>query len=290
MPRNFLPLLLLFFILATSGCSTTPDDQPTRPPDTLYSEGMTALENGKFKVAAERFQEIDQKHPFSPWATRAQINLIYAHYKHQDFDDAVSAAIRFIRLHPRHRHAVYAFYMRGLANYQKITDSYRDQGRTRDALTAFRELIVRFPNSDYAFEAKRMVNLCINRLAEQEMVVGRYYLDREEYIAAINRFAQVTSNPDYQTTPYAEEALFSQVFASQRLGLTEEARNYAAVLGHNFPKGAFYQVARGLVENTRDVSRRELAKLRQGVDEGSVLSRFFQGLAPAMLPTQTDVK
>ncbi|MEO5332654.1 MAG: outer membrane protein assembly factor BamD [Magnetococcus sp. YQC-5] len=289
MYKLFFVLFPLLLALAAGGCSTTPE--PTsRPPETLYTEGMQALENGRFKIAAERFQEIDQKHPFSKWATRSQINLIYAHFKQGEFEDAVNDAARFIRLHPRHRHAAYAFYMRGLANYQRISDSYRDQSRTRDAITAFRELIVRFPKSDYAYEAKRMLVLCTNRLAEQEMVVGRYYLDREEYIAAISRFNQVINNPEFQTTPYVEEALFSLVLASQRLGLMDEARNYAAVLGHNFKNGAFYKAASRLVQQTGDVSRGELAKLRQGVDEGSLFGRFFQGLAPALLPSQTTAK
>ncbi|MBF0438050.1 MAG: outer membrane protein assembly factor BamD [Magnetococcales bacterium] len=291
MHRNFWFFCTLLLALITGACSSTSTTTASsKPAETLYMDGMQALKVGKFKVAIEQFQEIDQKHPFSPWATRAQINLIYAHFKQGDYDDAVSDANRFIRLHPRHRHASYAFYMRGLANYQRISDSYRDQSRTRETVTAFRELIARFPKSDYAWEAQQMLLLCVNRIAEQEMVVGRFYLDREEYIAAINRFTQVINNPEFQTTPYIEEALFSQVLASQRLGLTEEANNYAAVLGHNYPKSPFYQAALRLVKKGGDVSRGELAALRQGVDEGSVLSRFFQGLAPTLLPTQTEVR
>ncbi|MBF0215164.1 MAG: outer membrane protein assembly factor BamD [Magnetococcales bacterium] len=282
--------LLVCLTVLTAGCSSTPEVGPAKPPDLLYQEGMEALKSNRFKAAAERFQEIDQKHPFSPWATRAQINLIYAHYKKGDYEDTVGDTLRFIRLHPRHRHVAYAFYMRGLAQYQRITDSYRDQSRTREAVTAFRELITRFPQSDYAWEAQRMLVLCTNRMAEQEMVVGRFYLDREEYIAAINRFTQVVNHPEFQTTPYVEEALFSLVLASQRLGLVEEARNYAAVLGHNFPKGGFYQVATRLIKKSGDISRAELADLRRGVDEGSMLGRFFQGLAPTLLPTQTEVR
>lgn len=289
MIKHSLIVVSLWLTLWMGGCATTPETV-SKPPETLYKEGMQAMEETKFKLAAERFQEIDQKHPFSPWATRSQINIIYAHYKHGDYEDAASAAIRFIRLHPRHRHAAYAFYMRGLANYQRITDSYRDQSRTKEAITAFQELVARFPDSDYAAEAKRMLILCTNRMAEQETIIGRFYLDREEYIAAINRFSQVIGNPEFQTTPYVEEALFSLALASQRLGLLEEARNYVTVLGHNVPKSPFYQAGLKVVQQTGDISRSELAKLRQGVDEGSVVNRFFQGLAPAMFPTQTEMK
>ncbi|MBF0628865.1 MAG: outer membrane protein assembly factor BamD [Magnetococcales bacterium] len=287
--RFWLCSFLLWTLLIT-GCSSAPEVLTSAPPETLYMEGLDALKNSRFKAAVDRFQEIDQKHPFSPWATRAQINLIYAHYKKGDYEEAVSDAMRFIRLHPRHRYVSYAFYMRGLAHYQRISDSFRDQSRTREAVTAFRELITRFPQSDYAWEAKRMLKLCVNRIAEQEMVVGRFYLDREEYIAAINRFSQVVHNPEFQVTPYVEEALFSMVLATQRLGMNEESRNYASVLGHNFPNGRFYQVAVRLVQKSGDISRSELADLRRGVDEGSIFGRFFKGLAPTLLPTQTDVR
>ncbi|MBF0342498.1 MAG: outer membrane protein assembly factor BamD [Magnetococcales bacterium] len=282
--------IVLWLMVLLTGCASTPETGPAKPPETLYREGMDALKTTRFKVAVDRFQEIDQKHPFSPYATRAQINLIYAHFRKGDYEDAVNDTLRFIRLHPRHRHVAYAFYMRGLSHYQRITDSFRDQGRTREAVTAFRELVTRFPQSDYAWEAQRMLTLCINRLAEQEAVVGRFYLDREEYIAAISRFSQIVNHPEFQTTPYVEEALFSLVLASQRLGLNEEARNHAAVLGHNFPKGPFYKAALRIVKKQGDVTRAELADLRRGVDEGSVLGRFFQGLAPALLPTQTEMR
>ncbi|MBF0262152.1 MAG: outer membrane protein assembly factor BamD [Magnetococcales bacterium] len=288
MGNRFWIACVLWMMVLTGGCSSGPEIAPTKPPEELYQEGMLGMKNERFKAAADRFQQIDQKHPFSPYATRAQLNLIYAQYKNGDYEEAVGSALRFIRLHPRHRHVAYAFYMRGLAHYQRIADSYRDQSRTRESVTAFRELITRFPKSDYAFEAQRMLRLCVNRLAEQEMVVARFYLDREEYIAAVNRFSQVAFHPEFQTTPYVEEALFSLVLASQRLGLPEEARNHAAVLGHNFPQGSFYKAAVRLLDKKGDVSRSELADLRRGVDEGSVFSRFFQGLAPTLLPTQTQ--
>ncbi|NGZ07553.1 MAG: outer membrane protein assembly factor BamD [Magnetococcales bacterium] len=290
MYNRFWLFFLVGWMVVAGGCSSTPETTMSKAPEALYMEGMDALQNNRFKTAADRFSDVDQKHPFSPWATRAQINLMYAHYMRAEYEETVSAALRFIRLHPRHRHVAYAFYMRGLAHYQRISDSYRDQSRTREAVSAFRELMTRFPQSDYAWEAQRMLKLCVNRMAEQEMVVGRFYLDREEYIAAIQRFSQVVNNTEFQSTPFVEEALFSLVLASQRLGLLEEARNHAAVLGHNFPKGGFYPVAARLVQKSGDVSRSELADLRRGVDEGSVFGRFFQGLAPTLLPNQTDVR
>jgi len=275
----------LWVVVLLSGCSSTQDEVKEKfSAEQLYREGVKAVKAGSFSLAIEKFQDVDRQHPFSPLATPSQLNLIYAHYRKENYEESVSAAERFIRLHPRHKNVPYAYYMRGLSFYQRISDAYRDQQRSRDALVAFREVVSRFPDSDYAWEAKRMINVCKDRMAEQEMVIARYYLDLEQYIAANNRFQRVLQDADLNTTVYVEEALFSLVLTSLRLGLREEARNHSAVLGHNFPEGAFYKKAIAMVEKGEDISRWELASLRQGVKEGSFLSRFVKGLAPAMLP------
>ncbi|MBF0133750.1 MAG: outer membrane protein assembly factor BamD [Magnetococcales bacterium] len=277
-------VLGVWTVLVLAGCSSTDGAKEKFTEEQLYRAGVQAVKSGNFGKAVEKFQDVDRQYPFSPSATPSQLNLIYAHYRKENFEEAVSAAERFIRLHPRHKNVAYAYYMRGLSFYQRISDAYRDQQRSKDALVAFREVVSRFPDSDYAWQAKRMVNVCKDRMAEQEMVVARYYLDREEYIAANNRFQRVLQDPDLNTTAYVEEALFSLVFTSLRLGLKEEARNHTSVLGHNFPEGMFYKKAVAMVEKGEDVSRWELASLRKGVEEGSFLSRFVKGLAPAMLP------
>ncbi|MBF0098131.1 MAG: outer membrane protein assembly factor BamD [Magnetococcales bacterium] len=280
---------LLLLAGAASGCSTTPDtNEVGKPADELHAEGVEALDKKRFKVAAERFQELDRKHPFSPFAIRAQVNLIYAHYKKEEYADAISMAERFVRLHPRHPYAPYAYYMRGLSFYQQIGGAMQDQNNTREALNAFQELISRFPKSDYAWEGEQMVVLCRDRLAEQEMVVARYYLDQEEYIAAINRFNQVVTNPTYNVTPYVEEALFGLVLASKRLGLLEEARNYAVVLGHNFPDRPFYAHALNVLEKDQSPTRSQLADLRKSISQKSVLGRLFQGVSPGLAPTDKN--
>ncbi len=285
-----LMVVLLLLASGLTGCSTTPEaEEVSKPAEQLHADGVEALHNKQYKTAVDRFQELDRKHPFSPLAVRAQVNLIYAHYKKEEYADAISMAERFTRLHPKHPYVSYAYYMRGLSFYQQISSATQDQNNTREAMTAFQELVSRFPKSDYAWEAKQMVVLCKDRLAEQEMVVARYYLDQEEYIAAINRFSQVISNPMYSTTPYLEEALFSLVLASKRLGLVEEARNYAVILGHNFPDQPFYRQALALLERDQSPSRSELADLRQGVNQKSALGRLFQGVAPGLAPTQKDL-
>lgn len=278
-------VLGLLGLAMLAGCSSTGDLAKEKlSAEQLYSEGVKALKSGSFGLAVEKFQDVDRQHPFSPLATPSQLNLIYAHYRKENYEEAVSASERFVRLHPRHKNVAYAYYMRGLSFYQRISDAYRDQKRSMEALVAFREVLSRFPDSDYSWEAKRMINVCKDRMAEQEMVVARYYLDREEYIAANNRFQRVLQDPDLNTTVYVEEALFSMVLTSLRLGLKEEARNTTAVLGHNFSGGAFYKKAVAMVEKGEDVTRWELASLRKGVEEGSFLSRFVKGLAPGLMP------
>ncbi|MBF0462827.1 MAG: outer membrane protein assembly factor BamD [Magnetococcales bacterium] len=280
-------VIMLLVANGLTGCSTTPEaEEVNRPAEQLYAEGVDALHQKKYKMATDRFQELDRKHPFSPLAIRAQVNLIYAHFKKEEFIDAISMAERFTRLHPKHPYVSYAYYMRGLSFYKQISSATQDQGNTREAMNAFQELISRFPKSDYAWEATQMVVLCKDRMAEQEMVVARYYLDQEEYIAASNRFGHVVSSPVYSATPYVEEALFSLVLTSKRLGLLEEARNHAAVLGHNFPEGSFYRYALTLLETDQAPSRSELAALRQGIAQRSVLERLFQGTSPGLAPTQ----
>ncbi|MEO5368256.1 MAG: outer membrane protein assembly factor BamD [Magnetococcus sp. WYHC-3] len=272
----------IFPVLLLAGCSSTPDEAPDLPPETLYTQGVKALEKEKFGEAAQSFRQLDERHPFSPWATPAQRNLIYAYYRGDAFEEAIGASERFLRLHPRHEHAAYAYYMRGLSHFQQIADGHRDQARTREALTAFREVVSRFPESDYAWESNRMIRLCLDRMALHEVVVARYYLDRGEYIAALTRFKQLAENPDYSRTPYAEEALFSVVLAARELGMTEDARNYAAVLGHNFPDGPFYKRAREVLDNNRSLTDREIFALRAEVPEGSFFQRFFKGLTPGI--------
>ncbi|MBF0611760.1 MAG: outer membrane protein assembly factor BamD [Magnetococcales bacterium] len=280
MKKALFPLVL---ILTLAGCSSTPDLPPEdkRPPEVIYMEGVEMLRAERFKTAAKLFEGLDQKHPFSPWATRSQINLIYSTFKQDQFEEAISNAERFIRLHPRHPHVAYAYYMRALAFYQQIADPYRDQGKTREAIAAFRELVKRFPNSDYAFDAKQMLTLCMYRLAEQEMVIGRYYLDQREFIAASNRFRRVVEDKEFSTTFYVEEALFGLAYAHYRLGLLNEARNYASVLGHNFRDGGFYALALDALDG-RTIGDGEIASLRRHVEEESLFKRFFQGLTPGL--------
>ncbi len=274
--------------LLLTGCSSAPDKTLSDVPvDRLYLSALDAVRTGRFKTAGDYFQEIDQKNPFSPWATRAQMNVIYTHFQQKEFNEAGSAAERFIRLHPRHPHVAYAFYMRAVSEFKQISTPMHDQEHTRAAVAALREVIIRFPETEYAEEARLMLAFCLDRLAAREISVGRYYLSRNEFIAASNRFRGILEQPDFRQTPYLEEALFSLVWSSYRLGLPGDARNYASVLGHNAPGSPFYRAALAILDGQGEPPVEQLAAMRTALDEGSLFRRFFEGLAPG-IPGLTD--
>ncbi|MBF0159621.1 MAG: outer membrane protein assembly factor BamD [Magnetococcales bacterium] len=281
-------VLCLPIVLMLGACSSTPENPFSNlPPDELYTASQQAIKRGQFKKAGQHLQEIDQKHPFSNWATKAQINLIYSHFRQEEYDDALSAAERFIRLHPRHPQVAYAFYMRALSEFKRISDPMRDQHHTKLAAAALNEVVTRFPNSDYADESRRMLMFCMDHLAAQEVTVGRFYLDRREWIAASNRFRRIIEQPQFNVTPYVEEALFSMTWISWQMGLPEEARHYGTVLGHNFPNGPFYQASLRLLGKQEQPDRSQLEAMRRNLDEDSVIKRFFEGLTPG-IPGLTD--
>ncbi len=287
MALRLLSYLVAAFLLG--GCSMFDffdEEQPLEsgPPEQLYKEGVAAVKDEDYLLGKKKFEAVDRKHPFSKWATPSQLNLIYTNFKIEEFEEAISHSERFIRLHPRHKDVPYAFYMRGLSHYRQVSNANLDQNQARKAQVAFRELVSRFPDSDYAWQAEQMLVLCQDRLAEQEMVVARYYLDKNEYIAALNRFDEVIKNPEYKTTSYFEEALFSMALASHRLGLKEEARNYSVVLGHNFPEGKFYRLALDLIEGRSDVTSWTLSGMRKPVEGGVIFQRFIQGMKPGYQP------
>ncbi len=239
-------LALALLALATAGCAGNDEEEYVeRPVDELYNEGLDQLNADDPRKAAQAFEEVDRQHPYSEWATRGQLMAAYAYYEANDYDAAIDAARRFIDLHPGHKDVAYAYYLIGISDYEQISDVGRDQKMTEDALNAFEELIRRFPDTEYARDAELKVQLTRDHLAGKEMAIGRYYLVRGKYVAAINRFRNVIDN--YQTTTHVPEALHRLTEAYLALGVTEEARRTAAVLGHNFPGSTWYEDSYALI-------------------------------------------
>ena len=217
------------------------------PVEDLYNKALDTLEGGDFKAATKLFDEVERQHPYSPWATKAQIMAAYAYYQSDQYDEAVAALERFIQLHPANPDVPYAQYLIGLSYYERISDPARDQEMTQEARRVFSELIARYPDSKYARDARVKLDLANDHLAAKEMVVGRYYLRQRHYLAAINRFKTVIQS--YQTTTHTPEALHRLVEAYRALGLDEEAQKAAALLGYNFPGSEWYLDSYALVED-----------------------------------------
>ena len=209
-----------------------------RTVETLYNGGVNALRLEEYKLAVEAFDEVERQHPYSVWATKAQLMAAYSHYQANAYDEAVIGLDRFIRLHPGNRDIAYAYYLKSLSYYERISDVARDQLVTELALKGLNEVVRRFPNSKYARDAKLKIDLTRDHLAGKQMEIGRFYLDRNHYLAAINRFRRVVD--DYQTTTHVPEALHRLVEAYTAIGVIDEARRVAAVLGHNYPGSEWY--------------------------------------------------
>jgi outer membrane protein assembly factor BamD len=227
-------------LFAVAACSGSEKEAPyvEKPVNDLYNSGVSAMENRRYEEAASAFEEVERQHPYSVWSTKAQLMAAYSHFENSKYDDAIIALNRYIQLHPGNRDIAYAYYLKALSFYEQISDVQRDQGVTNQAMTALRDVIRRFPETKYARDAKLKLDLTQDHLAGKEMTVGRYYLRRGEILAAINRFRVVVDN--FETTSHVPEALHRLAEAYASLGMSEEAKKAAAVLGHNYPGSEWY--------------------------------------------------
>ena len=213
-------------------------DPANTPVEVLYNNGVDALNAHRYSAAVTQFDNVEQYYPYSSWATNAQLMHGYAEYLQNHYSDAIPVLDRFIQLHPTNRDVAYAYYLRALSYYEQIADIQRDQKGTQQAMTALQEVVNRFPDSAYAQDARLKVDLCRDHMAGKEMEIGRWYEQQHLYTAAINRFQRVVD--DYQTTNHVPEALHRLTEIYLMLGLTDEAKKTAAVLGHNYPGSRWY--------------------------------------------------
>jgi outer membrane protein assembly factor BamD len=237
---------LVVALAVLSACSEKKDDYVERPVEELYNEAMDLMDKSEYYRAAKAFEEVERQHPYSVWATKAQMMAAYALYERNKYDDAIIQLDRFIQLHPGNKDTAYAYYLKGLCYYEQITDVARDQKMTEMAMKTLQEVVDRFPASSYAKDAKLKVDLARDHLAGKEMTVGRYYQGRNQWLAALNRYKAVVEN--FQTTTHVPEALHRMVEIYLTLGLDEEAKKTAAVLGHNFPGSDWYEDTYSLVK------------------------------------------
>lgn len=209
------------------------------PVERLYNEGFDALERRRFDQAAAYFDEVERQHPFSEWARRSMLMAAYSNYEARLYGEAISDAERFINLHPGSANAPYAYYLIAISHYEQIYDVGRDQSTTVNAMNALEQVVRRYPTTPYAQDARLKIDMTRDHLAGKEMTVGRWYLRNGYYLAAINRFQNVIR--EYETTSHTPEALHRMVEAYVSLGVDEEARQIASVLGYNFPGSPWYE-------------------------------------------------
>jgi outer membrane protein assembly factor BamD len=248
----FTKFLILVLLLLNISCSANKkkDVYTERSVDEIYNSAMSFLDNNKYQKASREFEEVERQHPYSIWATRAQLMSAYVHYKLNNYDLSVSAANRYIELHPGANDIDYALYIVALCYYEEINDFRRDQSNTSKALDAFNKLIRRFPNSEYTKDSKLKLDLVKDHLAAREMNVGRTYQDLDNYIAAINRFKTVLDS--YSKTSHVPEALARLTELYFVLGLYDEAKVYASVLGHNYPNNKWYRYSYSLFKDKKN--------------------------------------
>ena len=260
--RLFISALFISVMLVLAGCADDRDKKAEeKPVEALYNEASDALDKKDYKEATRLYEEVERQHPYSQWATQAQLMGAYASYQAENYDEAVLALDRFIELHPGSKDIAYAYYLKALCFYEQISDVRRDQQMTKDALAALDTLIKRFPESDYTRDATLKRDLTLDHLAGKEMEIGRYYLKKGEINAAINRFRAVVK--EYQTTTHIPEALHRLVECYMTLGLKNEATHVAAVLGYNYPGNKWYERSYALLD---DEARQKLLDDRSFID------------------------
>ncbi len=237
--------------LALSGCAALKKKPKTRlayeerPVELLYATGADRLDRKQWGQAVDYFQEVERQHPYSEWSRRSILMQAYAHYQSNNYSDAIADAERFIQLYPGNPAAAYAHYLRAVCYFEQIVDVGRDQAATGQALEHLRDVVQRYPNTEYAQDARLKIDMVNDQLAGKEMTIGRWYLRQGDTLAAIGRFKTVVDR--YQTTSHTPEALYRLVEGYLTVGLLEEAKRNGAVLGYNYPGDPWYQDAYSLL-------------------------------------------
>lgn len=271
MNMRFAPALAAVAALTLSACGSL-NNQDERfayveePVEILYATGSEALEKRRYDEAVVFFEEVERQHPYSAWARRAMLMTAYAQYLTNDYEASLESVDRFLAIHPGNKDAAYAYYLRSMNYYERIRDVGRDQDITRKAMNALQDVVRRYPDTEYARDARLKLDLTRDHLAGKEMDVGRWYLKRDQHVAAINRFNKVVK--EYQTTSHVPEALYRMVEAYLELGVGFEAQRQAAILGFNYPDTEWYEDAYALL-NRRGMT--DLSKLNAWVNPEETL-------------------
>ena len=258
--------LLFFVLILFVSCSKDVEKESVIKQKSLdlqireaYSEGLNALEQGDVLFAARKFNEVEILYPQSDLAPKSALMAAYSYYIQDYYEDCIMELDRFLKIYPKNKNLDYAYYMLGIAYYEQIVDEKKDLFSILKAKDYFEYLIKKYPNTEYAFDAAFKIELINDTLAAKELYIGRYYVDKKKWIPAINRFKNVVN--DYDTTIYVEEALFRLVEIYYLIGLIEESRKYANLLGYNYQSSEWYENSYALFdESYQKIKRNEKNK------------------------------
>ena len=276
---KFHNLLISFFILlAITACSEKKDKVSLIKEDNLeqqmieaYNEGLKEFNRGDIFFAAKKFNEVELLYPQSIWAPRSTLMAAYAYYSQYYFTDAIFELERFLEKYKNHPDTDYAYYLLAISHYNQIVDEKKDLGEIIKSKKYFMLLIKEFPNTDFANDARYKLELIQEILASKELYLANYYLDREKWIPAINRYKTIVD--DYDTTIFIEEALFRLIEINYKLGLTEEAKKYASLLGYNYQSSEWYELSYKILN-----TKYKKAKINQDINKQKSLLQKFKKL------------
>ena len=238
---SLMVIVILFFSCAKKEVKQTTLKEKSLDTQMLeaYKEGKDALEGGDVLFAAKKFNEAEKLFPQSDWAPRSALMAAYSYYAQDYYEDAKAELERFVKIYPFHNNLDYAYYLIAIVYYEQIVDETKDSESIINAKKSFEYVVEKFPNSDYAIDSKFKLELIEELLASKEMYIGRYYFDKKKWIPAINRFRTVVDK--YETTIYTEEALHRLVEVYYTIGVKEEAKKYAQLLGYNYQSSKWYE-------------------------------------------------
>ena len=228
-----------------------------------YNEGLKALEEGDVLFAAKNFNAVENLYPQSIWASRSVLMAAYSYYTQDYYGDAISELKRFIRNYPTNENLAYAYFLLGTCYYELIVDEKKDLSSLLNSKKYFDIVIKKYPNTDFALDAKFKLDLIANILASKEIYIGKYYMSKKKWIPAINRFKNVVNN--YEKTEYVEEAIHRLVEVNYIIGLENEAKKYAVLLGYNYQSSEWYKESYRVFNKDYEDPKDKIKKNKQNV-------------------------
>jgi outer membrane protein assembly factor BamD len=277
--NNF--FLFIIIIILINSCSKEVIEKSTIKEKSLdlqvleaYQDGIKSLKGGDVLFAAKKFNEVEILFPQSVWAPKSALMAAYSYYSQDYYGDAIAELKRFIRVYPIHNDLDYAYYLLSISYYEQIVDEKKDLDSIMKAKINFTHVINKFPNTEYAMDSRFKIDLIDDILASKEMYLGRYYFNKKKWIPAINRFRTVID--DYETTIYSEEALHRLVEVYYTLGLKNEAKKYAKLLGYNYKSSEWYEKTYSVFNKSYEKNKRDNSKNKD--KKNSIILKKFKSL------------